>query len=170
MRKGSGQPYPRRVDDRARDALERMAARLPALTHGRVLDLGCGEGRFLPPHGVGLDLDPERLRLARARSWLLVRADARSVPFARGSFDTVYANRMLNDTGDVDRVLREIARVLRQDGRLLVLTRARTAEGDRLDRGNGTERLRRHFARVEAILDPADERAALFVGDAPRRA
>lgn len=146
----------------------RLAIRLAALTRGRVLDLGCGEGRFLPPHGVGLDLDPERLRVARARSPLLVRADARHVPFANASFDTVYAHRMLNDTGDVDGVLAEIARVLRPSGRLVVITRARSAEGDRLDRANGAERLRRHFAGVSAELDPTDERAALFVAEGPR--
>ena len=148
--------------------MERLAIRLPALTRGRVLDLGCGEGRFLPPGGIGVDLDVERLRVARPRSSLLVRGDARHVPFASASVDTVYAHRMLNDTGDVEGVLAEIARVLRPSGRLLVLTRARASEGDRLDRANGTWRLRRHFARVRAEPDPADERAALFVADGPR--
>lgn len=156
------------MDDRARDALERISARLPSLTRGRVLDLGCGEGRFLPARGVGLDIDMERLRVARGASRLVVRADARCVPFASASFDTVYANRMLNDTGDVDRVLSEIARVLRPSGRLLVLTRARSAQGDRLDRANGTERLLRHFARVDAELDPTDDRIALFIAEGRR--
>lgn len=145
-----------------------LAARLPALTSGRVLDLGCGEGRFLPQGGIGLDIDLERLRVARGRSPLVVRADARAIPFADASFDTVYAHRMLNDTGDVERVLREVARVLRSDGRLLVFTRARPGEGDRLDRSNGEDRLRRHFQRVTAELDPIDDRAALFIAEAPR--
>lgn len=148
---------------------DRLAARLPALTSGRVLDLGCGEGRFLPQGGIGLDIDLERLRVARGRSLLVVRADARAIPFADASFDTVYAHRMLNEAGDVERVLREVARVLRPDGRLLVFTRARPGEGDRLDRSNGEDRLRRHFLRVTTELDPIDDRAALFIAEALRR-
>lgn len=156
------------MDERARDALGWLAARLPALTRGRVLDLGCGDGRFLPPGGIGVDVDPERLAVARGCSPLLVRADARRVPFADATFDTVYAHRMLNDTGDVDRVLAEIARLLRPHGRLLVFTRARPGEGDRLDRSNGEDRLRRHFQRVSAEPHPMDDRAALFVAEGPR--
>jgi len=133
-----------------------------------VLDLGCGGGRFLPPGGVGLDPDHERLRLARGRSSLLVRGDARAIPFRSATFDTVYAHRMLNDTGDVDGVLGEIIRVLRPRGVLLVFTRARPGEGDRLDRSNGTERLRPHFSAVSAELHPTDERAALFIAERPR--
>jgi ubiquinone/menaquinone biosynthesis C-methylase UbiE len=76
---------------------------------------------------------------------------------------------MLNDAGRIDHALGEIARVLRTDGRLLVFTRARPGEGDRLDRDNGTERLRPFFERVEALLHPTDDRAAFFVAGRPRR-
>lgn len=157
------------MDDRASDALDRLAARLSLLTTGRVLDIGCGDGRFLPPGGVGLDIDMDRLTAARERSSLLVRADARALPFADGTFDTVYAHRMLNDTGNVDAVLTQIRRILRPSGRLLVFTRARPGEGDRLDRANGEDRLRRYFERVHAELDPLDDRAALFVAQRRRR-
>jgi ubiquinone/menaquinone biosynthesis C-methylase UbiE len=156
------------MDDRARRPLERLADRLPALTRGRVLDVGCGDGRFLPARGVGLDVDPERLRSARERSPFVVRADAQALPFPDRTFDTVYALRALNDIGEVDRALAEAARVLRPDGRLLVYTRARPAEGDRLDRWNGAARLGRHFAAVSMEVSADDERAALFIADRPR--
>jgi ubiquinone/menaquinone biosynthesis C-methylase UbiE len=76
---------------------------------------------------------------------------------------------MLNDARRIDGVLAEITRVLRPNGRLLIFTRARSVEGDRLDRDNGAERLASHFERVEAVLHPSDDRAALFVADQPRR-
>ncbi len=153
-------------------ALEWAASRIAALARGRVLDVGCGEGRFLPADSVGLDRDESRLRAARARSRHLVRADAHALPFRSATFDTALANRMLNDAGRIDVVLAEIARVLRAGGELLVLTLARRepsplerlhdeardalglrrhrTRDDRLDDDNGAERLRRHFAAVRA--------------------
>jgi SAM-dependent methyltransferase len=156
------------VDDRAGDSLEWLEERLRALSRGRVLDIGCGEGRFLPPGGVGLDLDAARLHSARERSAHIVHGDARALPFAGGAFDTAYAIRMLNDTADVDRALAEAARVLRPRGTLLVFTRARLGEGDRLDRWNGADRLRHYFSVVSAELPAFDDRAALFVAEGPR--
>lgn len=179
------------VRDDASAALAWLRERLPALTSGRVLDAGCGEGGLTPRGAVGLDVDMARLAAARARRALVVRADARALPFPDRTFDTVYAHRMLNDTGDIERALAEIARVLRDDGRLLVFTRARppgarteaeTRSGtgargralpergsDRLDRWNGEGRLRRRFAEVHTDVPAADERAALFVASRPRR-
>lgn len=156
------------MDDRAHDALEWLARRLESLRGGRVLDIGCGDGRFTPPDGVGIDTDRDRLRALQARSVAVVRADARALPFGDGTFDTVYAHRMLNDTGAVDRALSEAARVLRPRGTLLVFTRARPADGDRLDRWNGAERLRPFFHAVSVELTPEDDRAALFIAERPR--
>ena len=148
------------------DPVEWATPRIAALARGRVLDLGCGDGRFLPAGGVGVDLDLERLRAARAASPLVVRADAHALPFGDETFDTVFANRMLNAAGRIDDVLREIGRVLRPDGSLVVLTRARPRpEDDRLDPENGERRLGPFFAEV-SVERAAD--AALFVATRKR--
>jgi ubiquinone/menaquinone biosynthesis C-methylase UbiE len=132
-----------------------------------VLDLGCGEGRFLPAGGVGADLDLDRLRAAHARSAKLVQADAHALPFTDAAFDTVFANRMLNAAGRVDDVIREIVRVLRPDGTLVVLTRARPRPDveDRLEPDNGADRLRAHFGEVTVQRAAG---AALLVARKPR--
>jgi SAM-dependent methyltransferase len=150
------------------DPLAWAEERIRARTSGRTLDIGCGEGRFLTGGIVGLDVDHDRLRTARERSRSLVRGDAHALPFRDGSFDTAYANRVLNDAGRIDDVLDEVRRTLRPGGRLLVYTRARVAEGDRLDRENGEARLERHFEKVTMEPHATDERAAIFVAERPR--
>ena len=149
-----------------RDPIGWAAPRIAALSCGRVLDLGCGDGRFLPRGGVGVDLDLERLRAARRRSPLVVRADAHELPFEDEVFDTVLANRMLNAAGRIDDLLREVARVLRPDGTLVVLTRARPRpDDDRLDPENGAQRLGDHFATVDVEREGD---AAIFVARTKR--
>ncbi|CAN5139422.1 hypothetical protein BH18CHL2_BH18CHL2_06970 [soil metagenome] len=140
-------------------------ATIRELTRGRVLDIGCGEGRFLPRGGIGVDLDRSRVLAARERSHLVAVADAHQLPFADATFDTAYANRMLNDAGGIDDVLREIRRVLRPGGRLLVYTRARAGGGDRLDAGTGELRLRVRFPSVRRLRDPGDARGAIFAAE-----
>jgi 2-polyprenyl-3-methyl-5-hydroxy-6-metoxy-1,4-benzoquinol methylase len=99
----------------------------------RVLDLGCGEGRFaadLARAGmtvVGVDVADEPLRRARAQHPSL---DLRMVP-AEGtwplpdaSFDVVWAGETIEHVADVGGWLAEVRRLLRPGGRLLLSTPA----------------------------------------------
>ncbi len=91
----------------------------------RVLDLGCGKGRFatrLAEGGaevVGIDLSAAML--AQAGGIARARASARRLPFADGSFDALVAVEVLEHVGAVEPVLREARRVLRPGGRLAVV-------------------------------------------------
>ncbi len=106
----------------------------------RVLDIGCGPGRFwaanakaLPP-GLDLtlaDLSPGMVDEAVKNvsgadgEWRSVAgevADVCALPFADDSFDIVTALFMLYHAPDKDRAVSEIARVLRPNGRLIVVT------------------------------------------------
>jgi 2-polyprenyl-3-methyl-5-hydroxy-6-metoxy-1,4-benzoquinol methylase len=99
----------------------------------RVLDVGCGEGRFaaeLASAGarvVGIDVAEEPLRRARARHPQL---DLRLVP-AEGewglqdaSFDVVWAGEVIEHLADTAAWLSEVRRVLRSGGSLLLSTPA----------------------------------------------
>jgi SAM-dependent methyltransferase len=100
---------------------------------GVVLDAGCGTGRALPvlraavgPAGavLGLDLTPEMLRVARDRAGTaaagLLLADARQLPLPDASVDAVFAAGLLTHLPDPTGGLRELARVTRPDGRLVL--------------------------------------------------
>lgn len=93
--------------------------------HRPILDVGCGDGHFADccwnePVDVGLDPSERALAECAARGLrvyrVLVQASATRMPFGDGVFATVVSNSVLEHIPDIDRVLREIARVLKPGG------------------------------------------------------
>lgn len=98
----------------------------------RVLDVGCGPGTY---HGaiiarggrvIACDLFPGMLRdvLARhpAPGIAAVRGSAERIPLAGASCDRVFANHMLYHVADQPAALREMRRVLKPGGRVVLAT------------------------------------------------
>jgi 2-polyprenyl-3-methyl-5-hydroxy-6-metoxy-1,4-benzoquinol methylase len=112
---------------RARFLLERVQA------GERVLDVGCGEGRFtveLARAGarvVGVDVAEEPLRRARARhpelDLRLIDGDG-EWELQDASFDVVWAGEVIEHVADTAAWLSQARRVLRSKGRLLLSTPA----------------------------------------------
>jgi 2-polyprenyl-6-hydroxyphenyl methylase / 3-demethylubiquinone-9 3-methyltransferase len=99
----------------------------------RVLDVGCGEGRFttaLAGAGaqvVGIDVAEEPLRRARLKcSQLDLRVVLPTGPWdlEDASFDVVWAGETIEHVVDTAGWLSEVRRVLRSGGRLLLSTPA----------------------------------------------
>ena len=111
-----------------------VAETLPAES---LLDVGCGDGRFL----AGIARMPDRPRrlagtdisariLETARRWAerdgfeveLIRANMERLPFADASFDRVLTVQVIEHLLDPESGVRELARVLRPEGRMILST------------------------------------------------
>jgi len=108
-----------------------------ALPCESLLDAGCGDGRYLavlpglgpvPARVVGTDIADSILRTARAAAEAagveaeLVRGNLESLSFPDDSFDVVLCVQVIEHLLDPTRGLRELARVLRPAGLLILST------------------------------------------------
>lgn len=118
----------------------RMGAWRKALwdgARGRILEVGVGSGKNMPYYPSGarvtaIDFSPRMLERAERRarrlgaSVDLIQMDAQNLAFPDNSFDTVVTACVFCSVPDPVRGLREIRRVLRPDGNLLMLEHMRS--------------------------------------------
>ncbi|WP_298356799.1 class I SAM-dependent methyltransferase [Rhodoblastus sp.] len=118
----------------ATEALEQrlMFDLLGALAGARVLDIGCGDGALvrafaaLGATAVGVDPDPAMLSIARKLAEeahvqaTFLQGRAESLPFPDASFDVATAMTVLCFIPDAKAAVREMARVVRPGGRLVL--------------------------------------------------
>lgn len=110
-----------------RDTLRRLPA-----TPARVLDYGCGQGRYLDvvrerfPQArlTGCDVSSVALEQARRqRPWAkYVAMDDERAPLPDGSFDLVMSVEVLEHVADAERATGELARLVAPGGRLVLST------------------------------------------------
>jgi SAM-dependent methyltransferase len=121
------------IDEDGRSLQEKVASMIPGGVAGRrVLDVGCGPGGYVEPMrgaslNVGLDLSVGMLAESRRRNGDLVQvtnADAEHLPVRDASFDVVLAMHMLYHVPDRAKAIDELARVVRDDGVVMVVTNA----------------------------------------------
>ncbi|HEY3359314.1 MAG TPA: class I SAM-dependent methyltransferase [Polyangia bacterium] len=110
--------------------------RLLAQVRGRTLEVGVGTGLNLPfyPAGadvVGVDVSEGMLARARRRGERLgmpvslEQADVQQLPYPDGAFDTVVATCVFCSVPDPAAGLRELRRVVKRDGQVLLLEHVR---------------------------------------------
>lgn len=111
---------------------------------GSVLEVGVGTGLSLPNYDshlkiVGIDLSPEMLDKARekvAEEGLdhitgLHEMDASALEFEDGSFDTVVAMYVITVVPEPEKVMRELARVCKVGGQVVLINHFSQEEGVR---------------------------------------
>ncbi|MFC9155152.1 class I SAM-dependent methyltransferase [Streptomyces bauhiniae] len=96
-------------------------------SRGRVVDVGCGNGKFVrrlrterPDLTVlGLDIAPG---IVAGVPGPVAVADAAALPLAGGSVDAALAMHMLYHVADIPQAVRELARVIADDGLVIAST------------------------------------------------
>jgi ubiquinone/menaquinone biosynthesis C-methylase UbiE len=128
-----------------------------ALLEGETLEVAIGSGLNLPSYSprvtraTGVDLSSEMLRKARERAEALGlpidlrQADAEALPFDDASFDTVAISLALCTIPDPEKALRELSRVCRPTGRIVLLEHVRSTAGP--------------LALAQRALSPLNERS-----------
>lgn len=106
--------------------------------HGDVLEVAVGTGLNLPHYPTdarvtGIELSPAMLEVAKERVLELGRefdlrlGDAHQLPFDNNSFDSVVCTFSLCNIPDVDLAVREMKRVLKPGGRLILVDHVRSS-------------------------------------------
>ncbi len=94
----------------------------------RVLDVGCGKGRFArvlrerypQSYITGLDLAEAMLRHVPSGIGACA-GSMTALPFPPGSFDCAYATESLEHAVDIDAAVAEICRVVKPGGRIVII-------------------------------------------------
>jgi ubiquinone/menaquinone biosynthesis C-methylase UbiE len=94
----------------------------------RVLDAGCGKGRFArilqennsSAQICGLDISPEMLKFV-PEGIDRAAASMTAIPFPAAAFDFVYATESLEHAVEIERAVSELCRVLKPGGRIVII-------------------------------------------------
>ena len=131
----------------------------------QIIDCGCGTGynlrHVLEPHGrtFGFDFNPDAIRRARPGRRPLVRADIQRIPFKSNTFDLATSFDVVQSVPDDRAALREMARVLKPGGSVVInVTALDLLRGDHSDVWGELRRYTRETAAAlvqSAGLEPS---------------
>ena len=152
--------FPATIDPRIYH-VKLIAEHLGDLRGRRVLDVGCGKGRFArvfheqhPGAEIwGLDISEEMLRFVPAG--IQTRAGSMTeLPFEDGFFDGAYATESLEHAVEIEKAVSEVCRVVKTGGHIAIIDKnaeqwgkLATPEWERWFTRKELERLLKHHCR-----------------------
>ena len=115
----------RKIDEIEKNIISEL---LPAVSGISMLELGCGSGhwtQFFVEKGfkvTGVDISEAMLDIAKQKNIdaQFMLADCANLPFANNSFCFIATITMLEFVNDIDKVIKEIYRVLKKGGYLVI--------------------------------------------------
>ncbi len=89
-----------------------------------ILDAGCSASKIIQnlPQAVGLDIKANKLRFLRSTNNRLIQGNIFSLPFKDNTFKTVICSEVIEHLPVDDAVFKELTRVLRPAGILIIGT------------------------------------------------
>lgn len=161
---GDEEHFPSTIDPRIYH-VKLIRTHLGGMAGKRVLDVGCGKGRFArvfceqePAAEIwGLDISEEMLRFVPEA--IRTRAGSMTeLPFEDGFFDAAYATESLEHAVEIDRAVSEICRVVKLGGRIAIIDKnaeqwgkLNTSDWEKwFTRGELEGLLRRHCSEVSS--------------------
>src|SRR3990167_2628995 len=89
-----------------------------------ILDIGCGSGKILEalPEAYGIDLSLSKLRYRKRTNNLLICGDVNKLPIKDNTFYEIICNQIIEHIADDETLLREVSRVLKPGGNLIIGT------------------------------------------------
>jgi len=163
---GDEEHFPSTIDPRIYH-VKLIREHLGTLSGKRVLDVGCGKGRFArvlheqEPGAELWGLDISEAMLRRVPEGIRTRAGSMTeLPFEDAFFDGAYATESLEHAVEIERAVSEICRVVKPGGRIAIIDKnaaqwgkLKTPEWERWFTRRELERLlRRHCRRVSSRL------------------
>jgi phosphatidylethanolamine/phosphatidyl-N-methylethanolamine N-methyltransferase len=120
----------------------KAAVKAANLYQGKVLEVGVGTGIALPLYAkhltvTGIDLSLDMLKLAHKRAEILpnvtgvLQMDAGKLAFNAESFETVVAMYLITVVPDPEGVMRELARVVKLGGEVILVNHFSATDGIR---------------------------------------
>ena len=129
----------------------------PELPHLNILEVGCGTGGNLPMLGhfgqvTGVDISPEAVEYCRAKGLPVNQGTVYNLPYPDFTYDLVVALDVLEHLEDDVMALRELERLIKPGGKLIVTVPGIKALWGPHDQGLGHHR-RYNKGELEVVLN-----------------